>query len=583
MNQLCVPIPTASDTQQILDEVFALCRIPWIYDFIFFADPAADISMLLAPVQKRHALSARVFVNAVETSSRYAHSFDFNKELLFYSIPAFSVGSITAGFCVEQLAARVQKDKQLLQCIRFVRDDKNGIFLHVSENEHTGVTEVDCLTHKSSTRRTRVRMKFDMRSLRTVLKTRNGILNPTDIYPSLIYLNVSDEKRACPVCGGSNPQCDCELPLQRPSHPLDFRFEASNMGLYTGFYQGATVVRLCSAGHCVINATLQSGSVIQGESNRELKTKLHKLAVVDRLSRLKERPVKLIMPSEGVDVAEMMDADAAADVVAALSKQAGNTNNGTASAQEKDKCSDATVYININGTETPEMQNLDMTRDSEKELSQKEHTLDTDALFANAETDLNGGFETAEALLDTNELMGEMEGVVNADSKMTDTYAAETQGTSQIDLNGVMVRSGTCSSSSSKRGSSGCSSDMRGEKGNSDSDKTVVGGEGESGKSGKSVEEDGGDNSGKEKAKEKGVDKVLTEEEKAEIRKKRNREAAARSNLKRKLRNESVRRDLACLTQRAIRLRVKEMMLRDENNRLRNALRDAKIMYLPSG
>lgn len=596
MNQLCVPIPTASDTQQILKDVFSLCRIPWIYEFIFYADPSADISMLLAPVQKRHALSAKIFVNATETSSRYAHTFDFNKELMFYSIPAFSVGSITAGFCVEQPAIRKPQDKSKdeLQCIRFVRDDTNGIFLHVSENEKTGVTEVDCLTHKSSVRRTRVRMKFDLRSLRNVLKTPKGILHPSDIYPSLIYLNVSDEKRSCPVCcDPTAADCGCELPLQRPSHPLDFRFEASNMGLYTGFYQGATVVRLCSAGHCVITATLQSGSVIQGELNRDLITKLHKLAVLDRLSKIKETPVALIMPNDSIDISAMMDADAAAEVVAALSKHA---SNGPQPATEQ-----LTEQQNgfVQGHEqTDEVDRI--AAEAKIELPNKV-TLDADALFA-SDHELNGNF-AGDTLMDANGFMGDMDNVCSSDAKMTDE-----NGNVQADvavMNIVIGPSG-CSSSasvSSKRGSSSSScTDNPKLDSPSCSDKTPVSGHDIevmkldlSGAVASGVNDrnevtnnelhlNGVKGSKREEKEAKAVPEIpLTEEEKALIRRKRNREAAARSNLKRKLRNESVRRDLAKLTQRAIGLRVKEMMLRDENNRLRNALRDAKIIFLPNG
>ncbi|CDF34987.1 unnamed protein product [Chondrus crispus] len=368
MNQLCVPVPSASDTHAILDEVFTLCRIPWIFDFIFRADPAADISMLLAPVQKRHALSARVHVNATETSSRYAHTFDFSKEFMFYSIPAFSIGPITAGFCVEQPVHAPKPPESALQCIRFIRDDSTGAFLHVSDNERTAVTEVDCLTQKSSTRRTRVRMKFDMHSLRTVLRTPRGILHPADVAPALIYLNVSDEKRSCPVCRDPTAtHCSCQLLRRRPRHPLDFQFEESNMGLYTGFYQGATVVRLCSAGHRIINATLQSGSVIQGELNSETTTRLHKLAVMDRLGKVKERPSSLVMPASPLNLSAMLAADAPEEVEALV------------------ECVELRPH--------------------------KPEILDTDALFVNQAQTSRDGLDEAGNLMDTRELLVGMESV----------------------------------------------------------------------------------------------------------------------------------------------------------------------------
>lgn len=596
MNQLCVPIPPASDTQQILEDVFALCRIPWIFEFIFNADPAADISMLLAPVQKRHALSARIFVNATETSSRYAHTFDFNKELMFYSIPAFSVEHITAGFCVEQPARSKAKDD--LQCIRFVRDDTNGVFLHVSENERTGVTEVDCLTQKSSTRRTRVRMKFDCRSLRRVLRTANGILHPSDISSSLIYYNVSDERRTCPVCCDATAgACNCKLPLQRPSHPFDFRFEASNMQLYTGFYQGATVVRLWSVGHGSINATLQSGSVIQGELNPEITHRLHRMAMTDRLSKVKEHPMALVMPHA---TSALMN-PAAHEALSALAEHV--PDNGEIHVFDKTVHEEARMGSEVHDMQEPLLGAQHAAAEVER-MAHVAHTdicakaLVGDSLFG-AEADVGSGdLEDADTLMDANEVLGEMHNVCSSNGNEEANVVGEDVG--RAEKNDVAPDACTSSGSlSSKRGVSWMNSEG--------AQALVCPGEEVSGSKGvcervgvlEAIDDDGGALAGNVKsesmdmqptgrrarAKQSSVEKedekgqrIVTEEERVEIRKKRNREAAARSNLKRKLRNEKVRKDLANLTQRAVKLRVREMMLRDENTRLRNEVRRAKLL-----
>lgn len=614
MNQLCVPVPSASDTQQILKDVLALCRVPWIHDFIFCADPAADISMLLAPVQKRHALSARIFVNATETSSRYAHTFDFTKELMFYSIPAFSVGSITAGFCVEQPAARrSDKSKDGLQCIRFVRDDNKGVFLHVSENQRTGVTEVDCLTHKSSTRRTRVRMKFDYSSLRRVLRTPKGLLHPSEISSSLIYLNVSDERRACPICCDATAgHCGCRLPLQRPTHPLDFQFEASNMGLYTGFYQGATVVRLCSAGHSVINATLQSGSVIQGELNSELIARLHKMAVADRMSRIKERPSALILPSSSLNVPSMLGDDAR-EAAADLSKHNSDTHmDGIHIGGGGDDGGGDNSGGDDDGGGKDVVQDAGMTGEEAQAALDVKAALGGDSLFG-ADPDVGGvDFTNGDGLMDAHEMLGEMDSACQAGTEQCLGEIAIEQN----DCEASVEKSPSTASQSSKQANSRvqewafalqaeaeahtvavaeevADADQVVENANDTEAPEVaemylestVPASNDGSESQSTGEKSSGSRRkrGRKEIKDdaKQAQAALSEVEKAEIRKKRNREAAARSNLKRKLRNESVRRDLASLTQRAIRLRVKEMMLRDENTRLRNALRHAKVSFLP--
>lgn len=898
-----------------------MCRIPWIYDFIFYGDPAADISMLLAPVQKRHGLAARIFVNATETSSKYAHTFDFNKELVFYSLPAFSVGPITAGFCVEQPVTRTtivpvhhksnqnrkgndvtsdgsfddndashdlhanskpaisiqrlesqaqsritapptttttstatpttktaagsrkkstsnhirgQQQQQparrhynddhtdstksssspsssssssdMLQCIRFVRHDDNGVFFHVAENHLTGVTQVDCLTLHSSTRLKRVRMKFDLHSLRSVLRTPGGILHPPDIASSLIYLNVSHERRLCPVCEGriASTECDCALPLQRPAHPLDFRFEASNMRLYTGFYQGATVVRLCSAGHCVINATLQSGSVIQGEMNHSLVDKLHRLAVRDRISRLKQNIPKhhdlsvssLINEAQKIvnnleqhartydrksqqqqqknrkreKIAQLdvfddceFDEDILADdgdieVDACLvdqphatTKRRGTTSTGPATHQELQKmhpeelplisatnsevaiasvlpstsqhkssfrlnlhssisvpsnsltnpkssstsqspllCSSSSLSLHLRRphgppalplSEDPELGNVNNNDtpgttcgDELPALNVENAIVDVSAAAANRrlvslteqERDRDSAevasvdLDDVDGLMDAKEVLGEMdkEDMINDEghdsTEVAALHASSVLGndndTKDITFASFIGIATGEEHSQSRRGSfvtkaptpkrvrKQLQDNSIGNSGNKninlasspltaehdvgigdgifnglneheheqghdlddvdvDVDVDVIGdGDGDcditsipvgcgayqyrrpvNTEAGQEEEEEQQQEQQQQRKRKRNGYEGLTEEEKMEIRKKRNREAAARSNLKRKLRNESVRRDLASLTQKAVRLRVKEMMLRDENTRLRNALKAANI------
>lgn len=62
------------------------------------------------------------------------------------------------------------------------------------------------------------------------------------------------------------------------------------MGLYTGLYQGATMVRLCVLGHSVVNETLQSGRVIKEETNPAVIGKLNRLAHDEQLDMVIERP-----------------------------------------------------------------------------------------------------------------------------------------------------------------------------------------------------------------------------------------------------------------------------------------------------
>lgn len=409
------------------------------------------------------------------------------------------------------------------------------------------------------------------------------------------------------------------------------------MSLFTGFFQGATVVRLCTAGHRVINATLQSGSVFKGETNADLVLKLHRLALKDRVSHLKVRPRKsLLMPSSSdlnINGTLSRLCSDAQDVVSALEKRAQSRANGSAcndpAVEELREfpriCSDSEDAGEVAAFEAATAEELDVTdqdyatnapadvlidevgNDVDQAIGSNSwnlanHNLNIDTPFMeNGDISIN----------DTNPRVGEVEHFrdIVQNSLGDEIFSGANEFIDPCDLFNVTEQADMMGLASRKpidgerHEEASLAADGLGAELGVFACTPVSGGNTPSGSRdpGMSVnfwDLEGGGNGSTESAGGVGMDSEsgsqggperkrrrvvrqgqenLTEEEKAEIRKKRNREAAARSNLKRKIRNESVRRDLAVLTQQAVRLRVKETMLRDENTRLRNALRAARI------
>lgn len=627
MNQLCVPVPSAADTPQILQEVFTLCRIPWIHDFIFQSDPAADLSMLLAPVQKRHALAARILVNATETTSKYAHYFDFNKEILFYSIPAFSVGPITAGLCVEQCRS-TPPSPQSLRCIRYVRDDTKGVFFLVAECPVLGVTEVDCLMHRSSTRRSRVRGKFDLQLLRNALSTARGLLHPTDVACALLYLNVSEERRRCPVCvGADTAECACVLPFLRPVHPLDFRFEGSNMQLYTGFYQGATVVRLCALGHSVVNATLQSGSVIQGETDAAVIGQLHRLALDDRLAKVRERPggldlATVVQGMGGVDngggdvgrdlhvpgalgnavvnacgeagrnAVVDVEGDAVVDIASdAVIDAAGDAACGAVCGAHVDVGGGAVVDIagnslcglqgggGIGVLSAGNMGCVDGGNAGDDDVADPQSSVSLDVgdglSFGSGDLIDPGDMVGFETHLQSSVSMCAPSSVVpQIGDQLILTPQLQSQSEMPLQASNVydVVDATQPRTQTQEQQESGAMSSISDENQQTVDDYNAS----MSGEMNEADDEHGGANDQVTMA---GSREAPVETDRVEIRKQRNRASAAKSNRKRKQKNEKTQREVLVFTNRMIHLRAKERRLREENTRLKNALRekDSKI------
>lgn len=488
--------PVSSEVAHVLDDIFTLARIPFVHDFMFTADPVADISILTAPVQKEHAIAARITVSGTETSASYAHVFDFSCDFFFCSIPAFSVGAVTVGLATKE-PARGPSHATLhtppsaagVQCNRYVRDDERGVFFVMSENPGTGITEVDCMSHRSTRRRTRVCARFHTETLRARLRSDRGVLHPDDLAAALTYLNVCYERRACPLCRADDPgECGCTLPFCRPAHPLDFRNERRNMRLHTGLYRGGSTVRLFNAEMPFVVTSLSTRSVIKGSLDERVISRLNKYAVQDRMSRLQLNPLATSICGAGAR-GGCGSEDGEVTIASGGRRREGGGGGGGDADAGLEGADDAVMLA--------------------------------DASFLQD----NGGFK----------------------SPSLSSFSLDVAGAGLVPLLAGPLGTGT----TLVEALSGPGSDR-----SALSHSGAVAGD-----AGRIRGPHGG--AGDERA--RGDLEI-----RAELRKQRNREAAARSNVKRKLRNEALRRDLAQVNARAAELRATEKTLREENVRLRS-------------
>lgn len=362
------------------------------------------------------------------------------------------------------------------------------------------------------------------------------------------------------------------------------------MGLYTGFYQGATVVRLCSAGHGVINATLQSGSVIQGELNAEITSRMHKMAVVDRLSKVKERPASMVMPASPLNLSAMIAGDVL-ECASALANEIDENGEPKSTPLDAEVLFDPTPDVaptpdvvpgDLDGAsvlmDTGEMLVNLNEENVESPNSQTEKGLP--AVSGLIELELEDGCERSSAEVEDEsggegrdaEIIDDLGGAQKR-ARANDVSSPGSFGGERLTARSIADRCASWVSRSSKRTGryaeeKSTSPETKWDEENGQSNGTDA------------VQADSGGTGAKTGTSQARTSTATSgPNDKAEIRKKRNREAAARSNLKRKLRNERVRKDLASLTQRAIRLQIKERMCREENTRLRNALQRAGGKY----
>lgn len=575
----------ARDTFHTLDELFTLCRVPFVSDFLFASDPAADISILTSPVQNEHVAAARISASGFESiPTPNASLFNFITDFLFCSTPAFSVGSITVGFAINKpthcdntlTPSAVTSIPTCLattkpSCARFVRDDSRGIFLLVSDFPTQSIF-FDCTIHRTSQRRTRITASFHPTLFRQFLKSSNGVLDPATVSPSLQHLSISYDFRPCPICERMDGnECGCQLPFTRPTHPLDFRREVNNMILHTGQYQGETISQYfvgantppsTGINYPIVTSRLNSNVGIRGFKDRSVATSLCRLAVQIRLTAVAPSPLATSVSPNLLQMPHSTHLDP----------------NSTRMVGTKEEFSSSTLPIPIPTLNSPALDDpLFSLQENEASLAMPGLSADLenvltegilDSLFDNfkdpslvpdvTNDDSNLASKTnlnSEVVLGRGSSVGESVGKVTectavTDSECTGESPAKTFGSSHDNSNTVNwdhipeIGTVSCGEDEPDLGTDRIEGETR-----SESDNVKIPGARSAIVKGQPIDNE----------------RII----RAEERRKRNRLAAAKSNVKRKIRNEALKRDLSEAKQRMVRLREKEKQLRAENVRLR--------------
>lgn len=580
--------PIKLDVIHALDELFALCRVPFVNDFIFTSDPVADISILTSPVQNEHVAAARIHTSGVEVvPTPNAHFFNYTADFLFCSIPAFSVGSITLGFAtqtsVDPSTSLIPSTASLngpnavnaaqASCYRFVRDDVRGMFLLVSGLDSDRI-EFDCMIHRSSSRRTRLGAHFRTKAFQEAIRSSGGTLNPISIAPTLQYLTVAYEKRTCPICkAGNDKECGCELPFNRPSHPLDFRNEMINMALHTGTFKGSSVVQIfavtnSSGNYPIATSTLNTIVTINAGLEKPIVTNLCRTAVQNRLMVLASDPLTSSTPVNLQQQApthllarppslQLHNMDEIATQARSVQQSQVDTppleNRSTSINTEKLQAQSSTLKVSQDGptSATPQQEDFlgslfDGLEDSSLLIRDGSKSISNSGNWESMPRLENACFDgdTPKSKVDNGG------GSTRADGESTDNSLTKSFWSAGLQ---AMTADSVQESEIRTHSSGDRFSDSKGEV--QDEEDTPAGENLKVAATGAKVN--------------KACVNLDERSARVEERRRRNRLAAAKSNVKRKIRNETLKRDLSEIRKRLAELREKEKELRMENVRLR--------------
>ncbi|CDF34985.1 unnamed protein product [Chondrus crispus] len=316
-----------------LHEFFRLCALPWVSDFLF-NEEMDSLPVLTAPANMRSAISCTIQMTNVEAPSPGDNLFDTHLSGVALFVPAFSIASISVGFGVQECHLQSFSDwgtrsglfdEPDLMHLRYVRDDATGALIIAYKDPHTNLFKVESMVQASTTTRRRVYAIFDLDHFRAAVNAEYCSFRPSLVANALKFLCSSVETRHCPKCAAPpSAACHCPLGLKLPSHSLDFSTVANNMVSFTGAFEGVTRSAVFNDGIELQAANLGCVINIDGCIGNDLIDRLSRWAISDQLTDKKGCPTALIMPPSGTDDAEttadmVIDTDNLAQVSAALS------------------------------------------------------------------------------------------------------------------------------------------------------------------------------------------------------------------------------------------------------------------------
>lgn len=597
------PFRTFPPLNNLLEEVFHFCREDWVTDFLFKSD-MSPLSVLTSPVNANSLSVAHVSTVSAEKPaspngpSPTSYLFDARMAGEFLFVPAFSVGTTTAGFgavhysvlCRAEWGRDPSHASRRGECghIRFVRNDATRSLIILFDDKKADIIKMDVFAQLSIAMRKRITLTMRRSKFYHMLH-QQSFSNPVRAaHSTALMLSYHIERRICTMCTTYMPsRCACSRAPILPKNSLDFSSMRNNMDVHGGEFEGMSTTALFANGSVVISALVGHHLNSEGNKDRIISSRLGRWAIHDLLKDKTETPfmdytLAIRMMAKYLyttDADKTRDSNNYFDL---RTRHDGVVMNGVPERQHgfnvintlqgngNGSDGDSNFFAEAEGTQAALAVNYDTSAgfyayspkkhvDSGFELpiceTQEDGLLDGLSYAVRNETSLlQSQYEC-----DSNEL--EMSTGFMTETPPILRNESQIMGRISVDMQSEGINMGT-----------GTAKRLRQEKG---SDYSL-----ESGSTLRATASptENGNGSGSGDGIDLGLSKCFRSDKerdqmmKAELRRKRNREAAQRSNLRRKIRNDTLKHELFTSHARAAQLRAQEQVLREENLKLRKLL-----------
>jgi hypothetical protein len=244
----------ARDIKQHVDAAFSLVDVPenaWAHSFVLDNSPSGTIQMMTNPMAIANAVTARVsdvcFNDGDSSTSPSASCYDRNLDIEGLIVPAFSSGDVSVGVGVHRIApasSRPIPSSQYSNSVgRVARCDLTGEMLMVKSTPSctanpSGQVQILHMRHASTRQRERRLIICDP-----------DLFATGDVAGSVLMVSHSIESRFCPTCNASpSVECACAISTVRSRHPFDFASVFTNMSSHFGSFIGQSTTTVVISG-----------------------------------------------------------------------------------------------------------------------------------------------------------------------------------------------------------------------------------------------------------------------------------------------------------------------------------------------
>lgn len=232
-----------------LERLLAPLKHDWVQSFLF---PRHNIEYTK---QLRHAISRPSVIVDMHFKTlvplhKNPNRISLNRHYTLLFLSCFTNGSLSLGFEVtHRLLCKSKFSFAPRTVAKTIRDDEKGILLHIVDHTSLGFTEVGYCIQISPGCREHGVMLFKTHLFRHIATSIPSGFDASTMRKAIVYCFYSVETRPCPICGALDAAlCGCRFSITNKPYLLDLDRHYRHLKSYEGDFQSAGEVTMFSDG-----------------------------------------------------------------------------------------------------------------------------------------------------------------------------------------------------------------------------------------------------------------------------------------------------------------------------------------------